>query len=104
MGLFDKFKKKPQAETPAPTQKTVSVLMQDGTTMEYPESFIITDHENAVICQGKFYHTSLDCNCLKWERDNSSEPLKAIYIKDAKKQKMVYCADCSKDLYDYERN
>lgn len=97
MSLFSRKKKEP------PT-RTVSVQMQDGTVENYPESFMITDGINCVICMGKYYHTNLDCENLQWEVKNSSSPIKGMYIKDAKKQKITFCANCSRIKYLYEHD
>ena len=97
MSLMDKLKDLlPNKKTP---QKMLDILMQDGTIQQYPESFYITDGINCVVCMGQYYHTSLDCENLAWERQHSSEKLKGMYVKDAKSQKMTYCADCSRENY-----
>lgn len=98
MNLIDKLKSKIKPQ-PTPKVRTISILMQDGTTQDYPEDFIITDGINCVVCMGNFYHTNLDCESLAWERQKSSERLKGMLIKDAKKQKITYCADCSRIKY-----
>lgn len=59
---------------------------------------LITDGLNCVISQGKFYHTNLNCENLKWEIDQGF-PTKQITIKEAKSQKMTYCMNCSRDNY-----
>lgn len=91
MNLFSRKKK----ETP-PTfeEKTVSVLMQDGSVEEYPETFIITDGENCVVCNSKMYHTNLDCEYLKTEM-SGNKTLKAMYVTDAKSKGFSYCYRCS---------
>ena len=106
MSIIDKLKAKfnetfpDQNEPPiTPKEKTITVHMQDGTVEEYPEKFIITDGENCVVCMGQYYHTSLGCDSLHWEWVNSSNPIKGMYIKDAKKQKITYCEKCSRDNY-----
>lgn len=76
----------------------IPVLMQDGTIEQYAKSFIITDDVNCVICNSKFYHTSLDCECLLYET-NSGEQLKALTVKEAKKQGFTYCYPCSREKY-----
>lgn len=101
MGLFDRFKKKKE-ETPKP--KTVSVTWENGTVEEYPENFIITDKENCCVCMDGYYHTSLDCEHLKWEHTHSGLGFRAMTIKEAKKQKRTYCQDCSRELYLYEHD
>ena len=70
---------------------------------DYPQDFIITDKVNCVVCMGKYYHTSLDCDSLKWELKNSDLKLKGMDVKEAKKQGMIYCADCSSDLYHFKK-
>lgn len=104
MNIFSLFKKnesKPQTESKPiiPPKKMVSVLMQDGSRQEYPQGFIILDGVNCVVCQGKFYHTSLDCENLIWEMQNCDSELKGMDVKEAKKQKITYCANCSREIY-----
>ena len=99
MSLFSwKKDKKSQNENIVETP-TVSVVMTDGNIEKYPEHFMITDGENCVICDSHCYHTSLDCDNLKWEQSNSDKPLVASSIKDAKKQGKVYCQNCSRENY-----
>lgn len=106
MKLFDTLKNKfnemfpddsDPKETPPPV--TVSIIMPDGSVEEYNEHFMITDGINCVICQGKFYHTSLDCESLKWEHMNCDAPFKGMTVKDAKSAKMTYCQTCSRENY-----
>lgn len=110
MNIFSFFKK--EVETSKSTTTTtpitpkhimIPVLMQDGTVQDYPQDFIITDKVNCVVCMGKYYHTSLDCDSLKWELKNSDLKLKGMDVKEAKKQGMIYCADCSSDLYHFKK-
>lgn len=82
----------------------VSVEMQDGSIEEYSENFIITDNINCVTCGGDLYHTSFDCEALKWEREKYKRPLKALTIKEAKSKGLTYCYDCSKDNYYYRHD
>lgn len=98
-----KFFHKKETAPIKPQTRMIKVLMQDGSMMEYDEHFIITDKTNCVICKSdcKIYHTSLDCENLRWERENCSEPLRAYTVKDAKKQGFVHCMNCSTDLYHY---
>lgn len=91
------FKKK----TSPPPTKTVQVHMADGTIQDYPEHFMITDKINCVICNSALYHTSLDCECLRWEMQNSSEPLNGMTIKDAKAMKKTFCQECSRVDYNF---
>ena len=76
----------------------VPVIMENGTIEYYDPHFIITDGENCVICNSAFYHTSLDCENLLYEGNQ----FKAKRIKDAKKEKMTYCANCSRQNYLYK--
>lgn len=80
----------------------VAAEMQDGSIEEYSENFIITDGINCVTCGGDLYHTSFDCDALKWEREKYKKPLKALTIKDAKSKGLTYCYDCSRDNYYYK--
>ena len=109
MKFLDKFLKKDEPhneETSSPIipeHKTIPVLMPDGTIEEYDEHFIITDGRNCVSCLGEFYHTSFDCENLKWEISRKQPPLQGMLIADAKKQKMTYCYNCSRDLHEYRK-
>ena len=102
MSLIDKLKSKfsvSQEKDSKPKEQTISVLMQDGTIEEYPQKFYITDKINCVVCMGQYYHTSLGCESLHWEWVNSSNPIRGMYIKDAKEKKITYCQKCSRDDY-----
>lgn len=103
MSLFSFLNKKNEPSSNVVPKNKVSVLMQDGTIEKYDEKFIITDGENCVVCNSKFYHTSLDCENLKFEM-KSGEQLKAMFIKDAKKENFTYCANCSRENYLYKHD
>lgn len=79
----------------------ITVEMQDGSIEEFSENFIITDGINCVTCGGDLYHTSFDCEALKWEREKYKESLKALTIKEAKSKGFTYCYECSSDNYNY---
>lgn len=99
--LFGKKEKSP-TNTHDPLPLKFPVLMMDGSIENYDEHFIITDSIHCVVCQGKSYHTSFDCENLKWEMQNSDFQLRGVEIAMAKKQKMVYCAYCSRENYLYK--
>lgn len=106
MSLLDKLKDKISPKTEPKkdmwTTPKVSVLMQDGTIEEYPKNFIITDGMNCAVCMGKVYHTSLDCENLEWEMSNCAEKLRGMDVSEAKRKKMAYCSNCSRQLYLWE--
>ena len=97
MSIFDKLLKSPQSQSPQP-KNTITVKQQDGTTKEYQETFMIMDKSTCFVCMGKYYHTYLGCDSLKWEQQQDSE-LKEMPIKEAKAQKMIYCQKCSRADY-----
>lgn len=100
MGILDKLKSKfTQNEQSESKPKMVRVTMSDGTVEEYDQRLMITDGINCVVCKGNFYHTSLDCENLAWEKNNSNSEIKGMTIKNAKAQKMVYCQNCSRENY-----
>lgn len=109
MNIFSFFKKevddsKTSSYKPAtPKHIMIPVKMQDGTIQDYPEDFIITDGVNCVVSQGKYYHTSLDCENLKWELANCNPMRTGMNVKDAKKQGMIHCANCSTELYHFKK-
>ena len=88
--LFFK-KKKPE---PPKSPQMISVLMQDGSVEEYPETFYITDGLNCVICAGDCYHTHFDCESFKRERAIKSRQIKGMYVKDAERQGIFQCYNC----------
>lgn len=104
--LFKKSVKENKTKEINPTIKveplSVAVEMQDGSIEEYSENFIITDGINCVTCGGDLYHTSFDCETLRWERKKYKESLKALTIKEAKSKGLTYCYDCSRDNYYYK--
>lgn len=96
MSLFDKLLKTPQEP-----KNTISVIQPDGTVKEYSESFMFMDKTNCFVCMGKYYHTYLGCESLKWEMQNAD--LKEMPLKEAKSQ-MEYCQNCSRAKYLFEHD
>lgn len=106
MNIINKLKNKfnemfpNENEPPAKTKAdTLQIRMPDGSLEEYDLHFMITDGINCVVCMGKYYHTSLDCESLKWEHMNCDSEYKGMTIKAAKDLKMIYCYDCSRENY-----
>lgn len=91
MKLFQRKKK-----TEEIIERTVPVLMKDGTIEEYSEHFIITDGKNCVICKSKLYHTSLDCEYLKVEMSDGTQ-VRASNVYDAERKGFEYCYNCKKE-------
>ncbi len=101
--LFDKLKAMiSPKEEPKPAfsmyGKMIEVSMPDGTIQKYPEGFMITDG-NCVVCSSDLYHTSLNCENLKWEMEHSNNILIGMSRKDAAKKKLGYCMNCSRENY-----
>lgn len=95
------FKKK---ETPRPTLEhpLIQIEMPDGTVQEYPENFHITDGIHCVVCRGDFYHTHFDCENLQWEKDNTGNPIRGMFLKNAKSEHLTKCMNCDRQDYLYK--
>lgn len=72
----------------------MTVIMQDGTVEEYPDTFKITDGKNCVVCNSKFYHTNFDCESLRTEM-LAGDQVKAMKRYDAEAQCFSLCFNCS---------
>lgn len=99
--LFDLFKKETSKasetsfDVDLPRQRTIPILMQDGTVEEYPDTFMITDGINCVYCTGDMYHTHFDCEFFRDELSWNHQA-KGMYIRDAERKGIYQCYECKR--------
>lgn len=80
----------------------VHVKMLDGTIEEYSGLFFITDGVNCMKVDGDpFYHTVMSCRTVQ-KAEKYGETIKAMTIKQAKKEKMEHCYFCQSKENDAE--
>lgn len=102
MRILRIIKKKDFEDARAGKSNNVPVIMPDGIEL-LDKYFMFWDRKHCVKCNTDFYHTYLDCADLKDEM-KSGEPLRCIEIKEAKANKMTYCATCSRALWLFEHD
>ena len=99
--LLKKLKEMIMPAKEEPKKKMIPVKMPDGTIEEYAPSFIITDGEHCVASNfGEHYHTSFDCPSLRLGMI-SSEPLKGMTVKEAKRSGLMPCKECERMLKEW---
>ena len=84
--------------TPPPTIKYVDIIMDGGKVEKYPENSSVSGSDYCVVVAPEFhcFHTFFDCDNMKWEIENTGNPILGYTIKEAKEMHLNYCPNCLK--------